>query len=443
MRAPGRASHRSTIAAARCCVAAVVLCVTGCTDSSGPPGPPYLAIVTDLYALDGATAPVRITYHVREISGTLGTDRRIRVAPSDTVIVPVQPASYAITVEGLPTRCVVNNGPARGISLSESDNTGIVRYAIQCRGLLNVAAIVDGYDVDPSFVYRMRDSSGIDYTGIIAANDTVTLNDASDGRYEVQLGGLAPNCTIVSDGGAIQRVTVTPTGGATLSFRIHCSELARRPQLLSLVGSYVGGTSVFTFRVWDPDGDLDGYNWDITDCAGSSVLPDKRERIRRGLRSGRGLGADTLEVVGAYELGLPAESLVGRCTEIRVFDARGNSSIIVTHRIGSATGYAPAVRFFNATLVGTTQVTSLLLAGDPENDIVGHFVLVRLRDGVLGIPDGRPDLGSLDAAGFLGLDVVPIPTTGRINWDDVLGVIVYVIDAKGNAVRIEDADIFK
>jgi hypothetical protein len=241
----------------------------------------------------------------------------------------------------------------------------------------------------------------------------------------------------------VQRVDVMPTGGATVMFRVQCSELARRPQLLSLVGDYEGGASIFTFRAWDPDGDLDGYVWDITDCEGNSVLPDARERTRRGLRGGRGQLVDTLQAVGAYELGLHPADLAGRCTEVRVFDVRGNVSTIATHRIGSTGGFAPTVRFFNATLEGTARVTSLLLATDPENDIVGHFVLVRLRDGVLGVADGKSDLGSMDPAGYLGLDVPPIPTTGRIAWDDVLGVIAYVIDAKGNAVRIEDADIFR
>lgn len=443
MRSPWRASFRSTIAAARNCAAALVPFLAGCSEPSAPPGPPYIAIVSNLYALDGATKPSELTYHVRELSGIAGVDRRLSAAPEDTIILPVPPASYSITLEGLPSRCVVSNGPARGIAVTEADNTGLIRYNIQCRGLLSVAAIVDGYDRDPSFVYRLRDEDGNDHTGLVAANDTATLNDAPDGWFEVQLGGVAPNCVIVSDGGAIQRVEVAPTGGATLMFRIQCSELARRPQLLSLVSDYAGGASVFTFRVWDPDGDLDGYTWDITDCRGNSVLPDKRKRTRRGLRGGRGQLADTLQVVGAYELGLAPAALEGKCTEIRVFDVRSNSSIVATHRIGSASGFAPVVRFFNATLQGTAQVASQLFASDPENDIVGHFVLVRLRDGVLGIADGKPDLGSLDAAGYEGLEVAPVPTTGRVRWDDVLSVIVYVIDSKGNAVRVEDADIFR
>ncbi len=414
-----------------------------CQDSTSPPGPPYLAIVTNLYALGGASAPDEIVYSVRKLGGGTGAPRRLRVEPADTVLLSLPPASYQVEVEGLPSRCVVSNGALRAISLTDEDNTGIVRYAIRCLGVVSVGVVADGPALDSGYVFLLRHADGTEYTGLVSANDTATVDDANPGAYEVRLGGVAPHCTVVSDGGQLQRVTASSTGGASVNFRVTCSDLAKRPQLLSMVGGYDGGASIFTLTVWDPDHDVDGYVWDITDCEGSSVLPDKRERIRRNLLSGRAQASDTLVVVGAYELGLPATALARRCTEIRVFDSRGNTSVILQHRIGSANGFAPTVRFFNAKLQGTSAITSLLAANDPENDVVGHFLLVRLRDGVLGPSDGIPDLGSMDPAGYLTLDVPVIPTTGRIRWDDVIAVIAYVIDAKGNVVRSEDNDIFR
>jgi hypothetical protein len=432
------------IAVARFCAAAVMpFLLLACQDNTAPPGPPYLAIVTNLYALGGASAPDEIVYNIRNVGDRNGVSRRLRVEPSDTVLLSLPPASYQVEVGGLPSRCVVSNGALRAIALTDEDNTGVIRYSIQCRGVVSVGVVADGPSLDPSYVFLLRHADGTEYTGLVAANDTSTVDEAKPGAYEVRLGGVASNCTVVSDGGQRQRVTASSTGGASVNFRVTCSDLAKRPQLLSMVGGYDGGASIFTFTVWDPDHDVDGYVWDITDCEGVSVLPDKRERIRRNLLSGRAQASDTLVVVGAYELGLPASALAGRCTEIRVFDSRGNTSVILQHRIGSATGFAPTVRFFNATLQGTSAITSLLAANDPENDIVGHFVLVRLRDGALGPNDGLPDLGSMDPAGYLTLDVPVIPTTGRIRWDDVLAVIVYVIDAKGNVLRIEDNDIFR
>ncbi len=440
--------RRSLIAAARNRAAAVLLCALpllgGCQDATEPPGPPYLAIVTDLSTWPGAVAPATIAYRVRELSGSLAFDERLRIPPQDTIIIPVPPASYLIEAVDLPTHCIPRNGTDRGIVLGEADNTGVVRYQITCRGVLSLAAVVDGWDVDASYIYRVRDLNGGEWTGILPANDTLVLNEIPPGTLDIQLGGVAPNCLVSSDGGPRRRLDVDPAGGAAIEFRINCSSVARRPRLLELASGASFGASIFQFRVFDPDADLDGYTWDITDCLGNSILPDRRERIRRGLRGGRGALSDTLTVVGAYEVGLPQSVLRGACTEIRVFDQQGNSSEIATHRIGSATGFAPSVRFFNARLDGTTAVRSILEVSDPEQDIVGHFVAVRLRDGALsGIPDGTPDLGIMDPLGYLGTTVVDIPTTGRIRWDDVYAVIVYVIDRTGNVIRVEDADVFR
>ena len=67
----------------------------------------------------------------------------------------------------------------------------------------------------------------------------------------------------------------------------------------------------------DPDGDVERYFWDITDCQGKSVLPGGG-RTRRGLFGDRISGEDTATVFGAIELGLPDADLQGRCTSIRV-----------------------------------------------------------------------------------------------------------------------------
>ena len=445
----GRRAHslRSTLAVALSGAAAVVSAsLGGCRDATGPQ-PPYLAVVTRLTTWPGATAPARVTYRIRQsTAGPVLLDREFTVTPTDTILLPVPPGTYVVEASGLPTRCVLPRGAAlQGITLTTADNTGIIRYQIECRGLLNVAVIADGWEPDGTFAYRVRNrSSGAVRTGIIAANDTLTFDDRAlaDVEVEVEIGGVSANCAITSDGGSRQRVTVPPTGGAAVTYRVQCSDPARQPRITALVSGYAQGASVFSFRIVDANADLVGYFWDITDCEGNSVLPDKRERVRLNLRSGRGLTTDTLVVVGAFELGLPTEAVAGRCTEIRAYDAAANVSNIAVHRIGSGGGAPPQVRFFNARLQGQAFVSSVLEASDPDDDIVGHFVLVRLRDGVLGPADGAPDLGSMEAVGYLGLAVPNIPTTGRIRWDDVLAVIVYVIDARGNVVRVEDGDIF-
>jgi hypothetical protein len=438
---------RSAIAAARFCAAALVpWLIAGCRDSTSPPVPPYLAVVTRLTTWPGATAPTTITYRIRQSSaGALPFDEQLTVSPTDTIVVPLSPGSYVVEASGLPPRCVIPRGATQqGITLTENDNTGVIRYQIECRGQLSVTVVSDGYENDNSFVYRVRNiTTGAERAGLTPANDTITVEDIGSGNLEVDIGGVAPHCIVTSDGGTRQRVTAAATGGAAVAFRVQCADVTKQPRIVAMTSGYTQGASIFQFSVIDPDADLVGYYWDITDCEGNSVLPDKRERVRLNIRSGRGLTRDTVTMIGAFELGLPNSALVGRCTEIRVFDAASNVSRIVTHRIGTATGAPPVVRFFNATLQGQAFVSSILEASDPDGDIVGHFVLVRLRDGVLAAPDGVPDLGSMDPSGYLGLQVPSIPTTGRIKWDDVYAVIVYIIDARGNVVRVEDTDVFR
>ncbi len=440
-------SVRSAIAATRFCVAAFVpFLMSGCSDSStAPKGPPYLAIVTTLTTWKGASAPATVTYRIRDLVNTKSLARDIKAAPNDTTIISLPPGNYVVEADSLPDRCVIpRGGNQQGITLLESDNTGIIRWTIECRTLVSVAVLADGFNVDREFVYRVRPKNGLEATGIAAANDTISFNDLAVGEYVIDIGGVADNCTITSDGGNRQTLEVEPTGGALVVFRVVCSDPAHRPQILNFVSGYDLGASVFTFRVYDPDRDVEGYYIDITDCEGNSVLPQRRERVRRGLRGGRGgQGIDTLTMVGAFEFGLPPSELVGKCTELRVFDGATNQSAVAVHKIGSGGGSPPFVRFFNAYLVDQNFVASTLEASDPDGDIVGHFVLVRLRDGVLGLPDGNPDLGSMDPAGYLGLDVPLIPTTGRIKWDDVYSVIVYVIDSKGNVTRVQDDDLLR
>jgi hypothetical protein len=404
-----------------------------------------LAVVTRLTTWPGASAPKTLTYRIRQsTAGEVQFDEQRTVSPTDTIIIPLDPGTYIVETSDLPARCVIPRGQRlQGITLNENDNTGIIRWQIECRGLLSIAVISDGWQPDNNFVFRARSRrTNLERTGLIAGNDTLTIEDIGPGEIDIDIGAVAENCVITSDGGSRQRVMVDSTGGAAVAFRVQCSDPARQPRITAFTSGFTQGASIFQFRVFDPDADLVGYYWDITDCEGNSMLPDKRERVRLNLRGGRGNTNDTLTVIGAFDLGLDVSAFNGRCTEIRVFDNAGNVSRIATHRIGSATGARPTVRFFNATLQGQAFVSSILEANDPDNDIVGHFVLVRLRDGVLAPPDGIPDLGSMDPVGYLGTEVPSIPTTGRVKWDDVLSVIVYLIDARGNVVRVEDDNIF-
>jgi len=436
--------HRSRAAVAlRSAAAFLLYAISGCSEPAAPPGPPYLAIVTQVSALPGAVLPPNLRYRVWELSGTLGFDRNVVVAPGDTIILSVPPATFVVDLENVPATCFVRDGMTRGLTLSRNDNTGLVRYSVQCRSLLAVQIAADGYDVDQAYLLRIRSADGIERTFAVGGADTISVNDVPPGTYEVELGGVADNCVVTNLDGARQLITVDSAGGAVVDFRIRCSTESQRPQILSLVAGNSGGVGVFAVTVTDPSRDIDGYEWDLTDCEGRSVLPDRQRRGRRNVRAGRAAIGDTVTILGVFDLEVSPDVFNDRCQTIRVFDFQGNTSEIVTRRMGRPTGSAPRIAGFNSILIGTSYVQTAMVATDDDGDIIGHFVSVRLRDGTLSSPNGEPDVGVLDPAGFLGTEVRPIYTNARVKWDDIYAVTVWVIDAGGNVVRVDDVDVFR
>lgn len=420
--------------------------LAACSDPAGPIEPPYLAIVTQLSGPEGAPLPARLTYYVRELSGTYPVNDSLFVAPSDTIILPVRPATYVVELQGLPGSCTVREGSRRSIVLTAEDNTGLIRYSVRCINQISVAILADGYEVDADYILRVRrtDIAADPDERLLAAGagDTVHVNGLATGTYEIRLADVSDNCVVTSTGGNIRTLPLDSAGGTSIEYRVRCSEPTQRPSVQRFVSGYATGAGVFAVTMVDPQNDIDGYEWDLTDCRGNSVLPDGRPRTRRNVRAGRASSGDTVTVIGAYDVGLPDADLRERCATIRVFDLAGNSSPIVTRRLRPE-GRAPVATLFNSRLSGTTHVVNALTISDADSDLLGHFVAVRLRDGTLNQPDGTPDLGVLDPAGYLGVRVPDVPTTGRIRWDDVYAVIVWVIDAGGNVLRLEDADIFR
>ena len=426
-----------------CAALALVALTLGCERVLAPRDVSYLAIVALIDAPTGISPGARYTYHVRELSGTLGIDTLINVAPTDTIALPLPAATYQVTLDGFPVSCASRYGTESYATVDEGAYTTLVRYYISCRPPLTVHVLSEGTNVDPEIVYRLIAPDGAERLGTVAATDTLQLDDLAPGRYELHLHLLAPNCVVTSDGGARRNVEVVPGGGTIADIHVECSDEARRPVLLDFRAAYGSGASVFRFRATDPDRDIERYTWDITDCRGTSVLPNGR-RLRRGLSSGRTTGEDTITVVAAFELGLPDSDLAGRCTSIRVADEPGNTTPVVEVPIyQSVTTAAPSATAFNAVYVGTQAVRTTLAVSDPQGDFVGVFVAARLRDGILGPPDGNSDIGIYNVAGYLQATLPDLPMSSRIQYGDVLGVIVYLVDAAGNFARLEDVDVFR
>jgi hypothetical protein len=418
---------------------ALLLLAGGCEEPTAVNQPPYIAIVAIISAADGTDIGDKYTYRVTEISGALHIDEAFHVAPHDTVIVPVKPATYQVALRGLPPQCRVQDGTDLYVLVPQGANTALVRYQISCESLITVTTATDGYNPDPSYIYQVTGPAP-ERAGILQANDTLRLDGLGPGEYQIALQHVAPNCVVTSDGGPDRRIVLADTGGTKVDFRVVCSNESHRPHLLFFAASYHDGTSGFLFRAADPDGDIERYAWDITDCHGKSVLP-AGGRLRRGLSQDRTAGQDTITVFGAVEPGLPDSAMIGRCTSLRVADESGNTTPVVEQAIAARPPAGPGADLFNARFAtAATLVTSLHSTGP---DYAGVFAAALLRDGVLFPPDGQLDLGVYNAAGYQDMLLPTVPLGGsRPPYYDYYAVIVYLFDRSGNFTRLMDTDLF-
>lgn len=412
----------------------------GCDNPAGPVEPPYLAIIANVGGVDGVSFGSKYTYHVSELSGTLNINERFTVKPTDTIIMPVKPATYRVTLSGIPASCIPREGPELLIYVPEGTNTALARYVIDCAPFLEITAGTDGWYPDASYIWRVSGPGG-DTLGVLGASDTIRLNTMPLGDYTVSLNHVAPNCVVTSDGGSSRHVVIAATNGTRTDFRVSCSDEARRPRLLALHASYHDGASGFMWRADDPDRDIDSFVWDVTDCHGTSVLPAGR-RLRSGLTQDRTRGLDTVMVFGAVELGMADADLQGRCTALRVADSYGNTTPVVETPISPPPASGPQPQMFNARFISTSALQTVLTVNDPA--YAGFFAAAILRDGVLpGQQDGAPDIGVYNLAGYEGVVVPTVPLgSGRPTYLDYYAVILYLFDSAGNFRKVQDDDLF-
>jgi hypothetical protein len=413
---------------------AIAVSLTACSEAAGPTfgPPPYLAVVATVVAPSGAAAGTRYTYHVRELSGTLGIDTTISVAPRDTMILSVPPASYEVDLGDVPAQCKSREG-AQFVSIVEGTNTTLLRYFVLCQTQLTVSVLTDGANPGP-YVYRLATADGRERIGLLDRDDTLALDGLPAGPTTVDVGAVPANCILTNNGGARQTVTLDSAGGAQLDFTIRCSDPAHRPQVLFARATYHDGVTGLVFRATDPDRDIDRYVWDLTDCHRNTLLPTGGGSTRGGLRGGRTANQDTITVLTTFEVPLPPSTGEDRCVALWVADSYGYASPVIETPLAPSRGGSPPVAVqFDAYFVGTEAVLMDLATFDADRDFVGAFVAARLRDG---------SLVYANTAGYLGMAVPPVPLT-TITYDKVHSIIVYLLDAQGNFTRLEDDNLFQ
>jgi len=232
-------------------------------------------------------------------------------------------------------------------------------------------------------------------------------------------------------------------GGAAHEFRVICSDPAARPRLLSVHASYHDGAAGLLFRLTDPTGDPDRYFFNVTDCNRRGLL-GTGPRFRRGLDTGPTAGRDTVTAMATFELGLPDDSLRGKCALLYVADYDGNLSVLTETPLEAGRGRAPVVTSLNARFNGTQSLFAQVTATDADNDLFGVFGAAILRDGTIGAPDNHSDIGAYNGIGYPGVALPSLSLgTGGLGYESFLGVIVYVFDLAGNFTRVEDDDLFQ
>lgn len=423
-----------------------ILMVAGsaaCRREVAAPQLSYLAILPTIIAPQPSVAGRVYEYRVREMSGQIPIDTVIAVAPTDTVILPLQPATYIVELDGVPAQCRIKDGSERHVLIAEHTNTTALRYVVMCQSQLVISIATDGYQANQEYVYHVADAAGKERVGLLRAIDTLEIEGLAAGPAAVDLANVPAHCIVTTDGGAQRRPVIDSAGGVAIDFLVRCADPLHRPRVQFLRATYHDGVAGMVFKANDPDRDLERYVWDLTDCRRASVLPAGAS-TRAGLGGGRTANFDTMTVIATFDVGIPDSVMRSgsKCAALWLADSQGNPSEVVEVPL-SGSSNLPTATLYNAHFLSTELLRTELVADDPDGDFVGVFVQVRLRDGTLGQPDGNPDMAYFNTVGYIGSVVPDVPLgNGRVGYDAFYAVIVYLLDGQGNFTRLEDADLF-
>lgn len=420
------------------CLASAAACSACTLEVSAPPRPGgFLAVLLNAEGPAEISPGTQYLVRIRETSGTLGIDDTIRAAPIDTIVRAYPVATYDVFVDSVPETCTSRFGRAQRALISSEGNTSIARFNFICKALLTVMVYADGQQVDSSYVWSVAGPTGVQF-GVAGTADTIRLDNISAGDYTVELGHIAENCVLLSDGFRQQTITIEPPRASTLSFRVRCSNPAQSPHVLHVGSSIRSGVSSFYAEVVDPERDIAAYAWNITDCFGNTLFT-KAGVTRDQLRFEPAARTDTTRIVATVALPDSAVDVSRACTTLIFTDLRGNTSPWIEERNHNETGTPPVIESFDVTHQSGSLVTSLSVS-DADVDLAGIFMSLTLRDGTLTPPDGKPDVGIYNVSGYLSPDDIPALRLSRTAFGpaDVLSVVVDAIDRAGNRTRAVD-----
>lgn len=430
-------ARRRTIRAAL----AIPILFAACTvEIQTPPEVGYLAVIVGVETVDGISAGSEYSVSVEELSGFYDIAEEVKAAPNDTLYWVFPVSSYDVIIDGVPEACHSRTGRGLRARISRAGNTSVARFNFVCSSLLAIVMNTDGEAVDSAFVWTVDGPAGTQY-GVAGPADTVRLDGIVEGEYTVELGHLADNCALVSDGFRRQTVEVVPPAPRTVYFRIRCSDPERGPRFIHHASSIRDGVSAFYFEAVIPESNPAAYAWNVTDCLGTPIA-EGAGVTRDRLYFDRTRGQDTVRIVGSMSIPPGAESTDKACTALILMDRSGNTTGWSEERNRNEEGAQPSADLFNVVLSGDSLITTLL-GSDPDGDLAGAFVSARFVDGTLGQRDGRPDEGIYNVAGYLPPFEIPALRLGTIPLADLLSVSVDLVDRNGNFIRATDTNFIR
>jgi hypothetical protein len=427
-------------------VAAVMLAMAACIpDPAAPPppgltGPPYLAIVTRVDAPTGVSGGTRYAFRITGISSGQVVDTTVLVSPGDTSIISVLPADYLVTLStGVPDYCAPRGGLQQSVFIPEGSNTGLVRYTIICRPVVELRVSTDGSTRDDAYIARLT-GGGNERLRTLQAQDTVLVDDLPAGSYLLELLNVASSCVVTSAGGAAFRITIPDRGGALVELRVSCNDPGRTPVILGVTSRVLDGVNGVTIRYVDPQRDVNKLLWDLTDCRGTSLTGSFRER--RNLAFSRLAAADTALLITIFDTDRSVGDLAGACTAVRVVDAEGNSSQLAEAPIRGTTEGAPIATSFDARLFDRTIAVLNLNVAAPAGVFVGFVPTLSIRDGALGPFDGKNETLIIDPVGVTGTVMPQFDLPSLLSPFDVLSYDLYLFNDAGDFRKASDAQLF-
>lgn len=139
--------------------------------------------------------------------------------------------SHTVELSGIAANCTVAGENPRSVSVT-AGATASTTFSVTCAstsGDLEVTTVSTGDDIDADG-YTVAVDGGT--AQAIAASGTLTVAGLAVGEHEVQLGGVAANCTVAGDNP--RTVTVSAGNPATTQFDVTCTAITGDVKVLNV-----------------------------------------------------------------------------------------------------------------------------------------------------------------------------------------------------------------